>query len=190
IADWNDVPTGSMRPSILEGDRIAVNKLAYGLKFPFTGWQILEWSDPQRGEVIVFWSEDGTRFVKRVIGVSGDRIELREGRLLVNGVAATYSRVDSIDGGRAPAVRESLDGASWNIAALPHRSDESAFGPVTVPDRHVFVMGDNRDNSLDSHSFGFIDRERIAGRVVGIAISLDPDRWYWPRWHRFFANLD
>src|SRR5829696_6560206 len=89
IADWNDVPTGSMRPSILEGDRIFVNKLAYDLKVPFTTWHLAAWGDPKRGEVVVFYSpQDGVRLVKRVIGEPGDVIELRQNRLLVNGKPA------------------------------------------------------------------------------------------------------
>src|SRR5688572_14845969 len=77
IADWNDVPTGSMNPSILEGDRIFVNKLAYDLKVPFTTWHLAAWDNPKRGDVVVFFSpHDGIRLVKRVIGVPGDRVEV------------------------------------------------------------------------------------------------------------------
>ena len=86
LADWNDVPTGSMRPTILEGDRVWVNKLAYDLKVPFTTWHLAQWSDPRPGEIIVFFSpHDGTRLVKRVIAGPGDTVELRGGALTVNG---------------------------------------------------------------------------------------------------------
>src|SRR5262249_35490102 len=86
IADWNDVPTGSMKPSILEGDRIFVNKLAYDLKLPFTRWHLLQWGGPKRGDIVVFPSPaDETRLVKRIIGTPGDCLELRDNRLLVNG---------------------------------------------------------------------------------------------------------
>src|SRR5687768_1884972 len=95
IADWNDVPTGSMNPSILEGDRIFVNKLAYDLKVPFTTWHVAEWDAPERGEVVVFYAPtDGTRMVKRVIGLPGDTITLEENRLYVNGVSASYGPAD------------------------------------------------------------------------------------------------
>src|SRR3954471_5088979 len=84
LADWNDVPTGSMKPTILEGDRIFVNKLAYDLKMPFLDQPLLEWSDPKREDIVVFRSPiDGTLFVKRVVGLPGDRIELRDNRLFV-----------------------------------------------------------------------------------------------------------
>jgi len=75
IADWNDVPTGSMNPTILEGDRIFVNKLAYDLKLPFTTWHVAAWGDPGRGDVVVFYAPDGTRMVKRVVGLPGDTSE-------------------------------------------------------------------------------------------------------------------
>src|SRR5688500_5649188 len=95
IADWNDVPTGSMKPSILEGDRIYVNKLAYDLKVPFTTWHVAEWDSPERGEVVVFFSpQDGIRLVKRVIGVPGDVVEMRNNRLYVNGLPASYQPAD------------------------------------------------------------------------------------------------
>src|SRR5271155_1268802 len=77
IADWNDVPTGSMNPTIVQGDRVFVNKLAYDLKVPFTTWHLAQWSNPKRGDIVVFFSPvDGTRLVKRVIGLPGDQVEL------------------------------------------------------------------------------------------------------------------
>src|ERR1044072_7253680 len=86
LADWNDVPTGSMKPTILEGDRIFVNKLAYDLKVPFTTWHLAKWSNPQRGDIVVFYSpHDGTRLVKRVMGLPGDTIEMRNDRFILNG---------------------------------------------------------------------------------------------------------
>src|SRR6476660_1904993 len=95
IADWNDVPTGSMNPTIIEGDRIFVNKLAYDLKVPFTTWHLARWGDPRRGDVVVFYSPaDEIRLVKRVIGEPGDVIELRDNHLSVNGAAAVYQPLD------------------------------------------------------------------------------------------------
>src|SRR5258706_12828154 len=85
VADWNDVPTGSMKPTILEGDRILVNKLAYDLKIPFTTVHLTAWARPKRGDIIVFFSPiDRVRLVKRVFGLPGDEIELRDNQLLVN----------------------------------------------------------------------------------------------------------
>jgi signal peptidase I len=85
IADWNDVPTGSMNPTILAGDRIFVNKLAYDLRISFTTWRLAHWDNPRRGEIVVFFSPvDGTRLVKRVIGVPGDVIAMNGNRLYIN----------------------------------------------------------------------------------------------------------
>src|SRR6478672_10473114 len=94
LADWNDVPTGSMKPTILEGDRVYVNKLAYDLKIPFTTVHIAEWDNPHRGDIVVFYSpHDGQRLVKRVIGLPGDTIELRDNILSLNGETLNYGPV-------------------------------------------------------------------------------------------------
>src|SRR3954466_12306702 len=200
IADWNDVPTGSMKPSILEGDRIFVNKLAYDLKVPFTTWHVAEWGQPKRGEVVVFYSPaDGVRLVKRVIGLPGDTLELRDNHLFINGVEANYGPADS----RFPAAMvnhpgtsggvfasESVGGMKHPVMGLPQiYNPYRTYGPVTIPADHFFMMGDNRDNSGDSRVFGFVDRSLIVGRASGVAISLDPDHSYFPRWKRFFTSL-
>src|SRR5437762_3098565 len=94
LADWNDVPSGSMKPTILEGDRLYVNKLAYDLKIPFTRIHLAEWSEPNRGDIVVFFSpHDGQRLVKRVIGLPGDAIELRNNVLLLNGQPVEYKPI-------------------------------------------------------------------------------------------------
>src|SRR3977135_2952399 len=94
LADWNDVPTGSMKPTIEEGDRVVVNKLAYDLKIPFTTIELAKWGDPQRGDIVVLFSPvDGLRLVKRVIAVPGDRIEMRENQLYVNCQAAAWKPI-------------------------------------------------------------------------------------------------
>lgn len=92
IADWNIVPTGSMKPTIVEGDRIFVNKLAYDLKVPYTTWHVAAWGDPQRGDIVVFYSPaDGKRLVKRVVGVPGDTVAMRDDRLILNGEGVGYA---------------------------------------------------------------------------------------------------
>src|SRR6266705_2882380 len=94
LADWSDVPTGSMKPTIVEGDRVYVNKLAYDLKVPFTTWHIAEWSSPKRGDIVVFFSpHDGKRLVKRVVGLPGDTLELRKNGLILNGESVEYKPI-------------------------------------------------------------------------------------------------
>jgi signal peptidase I len=200
IADWNDVPTGSMNPSILEGDRIFVNKLAYDLKVPFTTWYVAEWSQPKRGDVVVFFSPaDDTRLVKRVVGLPGDTVELRDNHLFINGEEAHYGPADA----RFPAAMvnhrgtsggvfasESVGGMSHPIMRLPQVYNSLRnYGPTVIPADNYFMMGDNRDNSGDSRVFGFVERSRIVGRASAVAISLDPDHSYFPRWSRFFTAL-
>jgi signal peptidase I len=199
IADWNDVPTGSMNPSILEGDRIFVNKLAYDLKFPFTTWHLAEWGQPNRGDVVVFYSPvDGTRMVKRVVGLPGDTIELRDNQLYVNGQAAQYNVADprfaqamlGHPGGNGGVFSsETFGGRTHPVMQLPQLLGRRDYGPSVVPDGNFFMMGDNRDNSNDSRYWGFVERGRIVGRASAVAISLDPERSYLPRWGRFFTSL-
>ena len=202
IADWNDVPTGSMKPNILEGDRIFVNKLAYDLKVPFTTWHVAEWDNPERGEVVIFYSpQDGMRLVKRVIGVPGDVLEMRDNQLLVNGKPADYEPLDAAAHGEiarqlGPRARdfriaiESLDGRKHPVMKAPGFSSERrTFGPKTVPPGKYFMMGDNRDNSNDSRYYGTVDRGQIVGRASRVVVSVDPQRSYMPRWDRFFSPL-
>src|SRR6476646_11548851 len=114
LADWNDVPTGSMKPTIQEGDRVVVNKLAYDLKVPFTMIEVAKWSDPKRGDIVVLFSpEDGVRLVKRVVALPGDKIEMRENQLLVNGQAAHWTALGTADDpyqGPVAIFQESLIG--------------------------------------------------------------------------------
>jgi signal peptidase I len=199
VADWNDVPTGSMKPTILEGDRVVVNKLAYDLKVPFTTIHIAQWDDPERGDIVVFWSPaDGKRLVKRAIGLPGDKIELRENVLYVNGTAAQYDPLPSeiveqmavADQFGSQFLRESVPGSTTHpVMAKPYAPAMRSFGPVVVPAGQYFVMGDNRDESYDSRWIGFIERRRIVGKAVAIAFSLDRGHFYKPRLARFFRSL-
>ena len=188
IADWNDVPTGSMKPSILEGDRIFVNKLAYDLKVPFTLWRLARWAEPARGDVVVFFEPvHEQRYVKRVIGLPGDVIELKGNRLFVNGRALEYEPRGT-EGGRV-LVGEDMGGHPHPVVLTPGLPSRADFGPVKVPENQFFLMGDNRDQSFDSRYFGFIDRDRIVGRATTIIFSIDSGRWYLPRTERFFEKL-
>ena len=189
IADWNYVPSGSMRPTIEVGDLILVNRLAYDLKLPFTTWHLAQWADPHRGDIVVFYSPaDGRRLVKRVVGLPGDTLAMRDDRLVINGHTLAY--LSTQEGDRAARLAlENLDGWVHPIRLLPERAAMRDFGPVTVPAGHYFMMGDNRDNSADSRYFGFVDRQAILGHAVRVVLSFDTGRDYVPRAGRFFIAL-
>ncbi|HXP63422.1 MAG TPA: signal peptidase I [Dongiaceae bacterium] len=198
LADWNDVPTGSMKPTILEGDRVFVNKLAYDLKVPFTTLRLARWSNPRRGQIVVFYSpRDGQRLVKRVVGLPGDTLELRHNSLILNGEPVDYRPLaqellrDVSPSDRAVQVfaGEQLPGRPHAVAAIPQVSAKRDFGPLVVPEDRYFMMGDNRDNSFDSRYFGAVERKRILGQATAVALSFDHSRHWLPRWRRFFSAL-
>ena len=198
IADWNDVPTGSMKPTILEGDRIFVNKIAYDLKVPFTTIRIARWDDPQRGDIVVLYSPyDGKRLVKRAVGIPGDTIELHNNLLYVNGKRSDYSAADPqatefIPLEELPESRfmtEGTAGRKHAVMLTPWKPSVRDFAAVRVPPGCYFMMGDNRDDSFDSRMFGFVHRSQILGRATVVVASLDPGHHFIPRWHRFFSKL-
>jgi signal peptidase I len=198
IADWNQVPSGSMLPTILIGDRIVVDKLAYDLRVPFTLTRVWRWDEPRRGDVVTFPSpEDERLLVKRVVGVPGDVVALEDNVLVINGKRADYLSLNAdeltppTEPFRYRFFRESILGNERTIMLHESRftSPGSNYGPVTVPDGHFLMLGDNRDNSRDSRVIGFVARERILGRAETIAFSLDYDNYYQPRSGRFFAPL-
>lgn len=139
VADWNDVPTGSMKPTIIEGDRIFINKVAYDLKFPFTRWRLAQWDDPKWGDVVVLRSpEDSKRLVKRVVGLPGDFIEISGTYLFRNGDPAVYSRlpdeafhrVQGRSGLRFLFYNEDVDGREHPIMV----THGSRLQPDRIPD--------------------------------------------------------
>jgi len=200
VADWNQVPSGSMKPSILVGDRIVVDKLAYDLRVPFTLWHVARWSDPRRGDVVTFPSpRDETLYVKRVIGLPGDTVELRKNHLFIDGEAARYTELDTTDAAALDIdnpeqyrfYREEI-GTMSHVIMLRRDLQESSyqsFGPTVVPAGHYLMLGDNRDDSGDYRIIGWVERNRILGRAHAIAFSLDYARHYAPRLDRFFESL-
>ena len=188
IADWNEVPTGSMNPTIVEGDRILVNKAAYDLRLPFTHISLLKRADPQRGDIIVFDSAvSEKRLVKRLIGVPGDVIAMQNNVLWINGKKLGYETVNQ---SRAITDREeNLLGFKHEIRTKAQGSYLSSFSPVKIPDGYYLALGDNRDNSADSRVIGLVPRSEIIGRARSVVMSLDYDHYYLPRTERFFKNL-
>ncbi len=201
LADINYVPSGSMQPTILPGDVVFINKLAYDLRVPFTTARLARWGDPARGDVVVcFAPDDGTRLVKRVVGLPGDTVELRNEILYLNRTRQAYAPLDLGAAGvrdlepaeqaSARFARERLGQHDHAVMALPALPAPRSFGPLVVPADHYFMMGDNRDNSRDSRYFGFMPRREIVGEVKSVAISVDQAHWLRPRFDRFFSKLD
>jgi signal peptidase I len=199
-ADWVQVPSGSMNPTLLEGDRLLVDKHVYGLRIPFTRIHLTAGADPRRGDIMTFDSpRDGTLLVKRLIALPGDTIAMHGEQLIVNGQPIRYQAADprdlrdllaSTQRLQPWALRESGIGPTHDIMLLPYRLSTATFGPVTVPAGMYFVLGDNRDNTADSRFIGFVPRRNIMGRATRVLVSLDPDHYYLPRAARSLTALN
>jgi signal peptidase I len=198
IADWYDVPSGSMYPTLMIGDRVVADRLAYDVKLPFTDVIVKHLADPQRGDIVTFTSpDDGLRLIKRIVGLPGDVVEMRGEELIVNGEKALYSPAsDDVSRQIAPdyqgqqlVLTENLLGSHHGIVVMPERMAMRSFGPVTVPDGQYLMLGDNRDASKDSRYIGFVKRELITGQAKRVAFSLDKEHYYLPRPARFGTPL-
>lgn len=188
FADWNTVPTGSMKPTILEGDRILVNKMAYDIRVPFTQVALLKISDPARGDIIVFDSKvSEKRLVKRVIGVPGDIVAMENNVITINAQPLPYRNIFA-DGVMEDKI-ENLLGVEHTVRVSKHGSTLSSFKPVKVPPGFYLALGDNRDNSADSRVIGFVPRDEVVGRSRRVVMSLNYDNYYLPRSNRFFHTL-
>ncbi len=184
IADWNEVPTGSMKPTIVEGDRIWVNKMAYDIRVPFTLVSLHKISDPKHSDIIIFDSKiSDKRLVKRVVAVPGDLIEMRNNILTINGKTLDYDITPS------GYVIEGLFDEQHRVRIDAPNGYASNFPQVRVPEDHYFVLGDNRNNSADSRFIGFVPRHEIVGRSRSVVLSFNYDNFYIPRSDRFFHTL-
>ncbi|NMP31278.1 signal peptidase I [Thalassotalea sp. M1531] len=189
VADWNDVPTGSMNPTIVEGDRIFINKMAYDVRLPFTHISLMQTGEPSLGDVVIFDSKaSDKRLVKRVIGVPGDVIAMKDNTLLINGQPAEYDIIDHAE--QSIDYLETTQGVSYRVRKSNANQPYDSFSEVEVPQGHYLVLGDNRDNSADSRFIGFVPRNEIVGQSQSVAFSLDYDNYFLPRVSRFFSSLD
>ncbi|WP_153913107.1 signal peptidase I [Shewanella sp. TC10] len=219
VADWYTVPTGSMKPSILIGDRILANKMAYDVRIPFTHVSLYKTGDPARGDIIIFDSEAaGNRLVKRVVGVPGDTVALNNNQLVINHQSISYQEDVALTGKVSQKLEldgepvsqlsssqssssqlssslnsqdkiEDLLGVEHSIRVNTLGSKRSSFNEVTVPSGYYLVLGDNRDNSADSRVIGFVPRNEIIGRTKSVVMSFNYDNYYLPRQDRFFHSL-
>lgn len=196
LAEPFRIPSGSMLPSLHIGDFILVNKFSYGIRLPVANVKLLDFGAPQRGAVIVFRfpADPSINYIKRVVGVPGDRVVYKDKQLTINDVpmkqeeAQPYAMVHT-ESGSGMIVRriEDLDGARHDIL-LSNRPDHGTDEFVVPPGRY-FVMGDNRDQSNDSRFWGFVPDDHLVGRAFFIWFSWDgmaPDKWFWQRivWRR------
>ena len=189
VADWNTVPTGSMKPTILEGDRIWVNKVAYNFNIPFTHISLSHIDDPKRGDIIIFDSAVANkRLVKRVIGLPGDTIRMLNNVLFINEKPLHYEIITK-DQDKF-IVQEMFASSTHQIRLnLESFNRSSSFNKITIPKNQYLVLGDNRNNSADSRYIGLIPRKEIIGRAKHVVMSLNYDNYYLPRANRFLHKL-
>jgi signal peptidase I len=163
------IPSGSMEPSLLIGDQILVNKFIYGVKLPYFNKTVIPIKEPSRNDVVVFvYPVDKSKdFIKRVIGLPGDQVQIKGKEIYING-----ARIENEFGFYSNQNR-----TSNNLAGEEH------FGPVTVPPDSLFVMGDNRDHSYDSRYWGFVPRDLLKGEAFLVY-------WSWPNWKRTLHLID
>jgi signal peptidase I len=209
------IPTGSMIPTLLVGDHLFVNKFIFGIRIPFTQHYVTHFEEPARGDVVVFTFpadeakeylatqspakrtcidqqslESEKDMIKRIVGTEGDTIEVKKNQLIVNGepVKRTFLRKEVTGNYMHPyeiLERETLpNGDSYTVR---FRGGGHEFGPVKVKPDHVFVMGDNRDNSSDGRCWGQVPKENIKGRAIVIWWSVGPDGI---RWERFGKAIE
>ncbi len=175
------IPSGSMLPTLQIGDHILVSKFAYGIKNPFTDNNLISFSPPEQEDIIVFKYPVDPKidYIKRVVGIAGDRIEIKDKKVYINGELYKTEQAKYLT----------------NIILKSNRDN---YGPVTVPANSLFVMGDNRDNSLDSRFWGFVNYKMVKGKAFIIYWSWDLDkypnfsfkRFATIRWSRFGDIID
>ena len=188
VAEPFRIPSGSMMPNLLVGDFILVNKYNYGLRLPVLNRKIVPIGEPRRGDVMVFrypgmGPDDptaGTDYIKRVIGLPGDVVTVKDNRVTLNNVAVDYQSAGYFEGHGAGldmtganVFTENLPGRSHTLLELPGTGFDRHDGTWTVPPGHYFVMGDSRDNSEDSRFWGFVPERNLVGRAMVIWLNCE-----------------
>ncbi len=181
------IPSGSMMPTLLEGDFIFVKKFSYGLRLPVFETKIIETGSPKRGDVIVFRlpSDTSVHYIKRVIGLPGDEVVFERQRLTINGEAVSLSASSAVHSG-VPIYIEDLDGRIHEVLIENPRLSRRD-GTYRVPEGQYFVMGDNRDRSRDSRFISAIPEEYLVGEAVRIWMHFVP--WNMPEWGRVGTKI-
>jgi len=158
LADHYYVPSGSMEYSLMPGDRVVVDKTAYGIRLPYTKFDLIARNDPVPGDVVIFDSPlDGKRLIKRVVAIAGDQVSLADGRLTVNGKVMEIQRQSNVEEFTSHEAFLNLqEGGGPDIKG------------VVVPPDKLLVLGDHRGDSIDGRFFGFIDKGEVYGKAVGV----------------------
>lgn len=195
------IPSGSMENTLLVGDFLLVNKFVYGAEIPFTGKRLPALRQPRFGDVVIFqWPHDPSRsMVKRLVGEPGDTLAMRDGRLLRNGVRVEEPYVRHEDSAMDSGAEEFRWQREYLVrtaqATVGYSPSRNNWGPIVVPPRSYFVLGDNRDNSLDSRYWGFVPDTLIRGTPLIVYYSFQPDSstggsWLSRvRWHRIGSRV-
>ncbi len=201
------IPSGSMMPTLLVGDFILVNKFSYGIRLPVLDKKVIEIGDPQRGDVVVFRypKQPWIDYIKRVVAVSGDSVAYQNKVLYINGEPVTQTPVGRYTGVGSGVQMTGAIRSQENLTEVEHdilvhpRAPNFAMGcnvlrngPITVPEGHYFVMGDNRDNSNDSRCWGLVPDENLVGKAFGIWMNWDSNLDSFPpiAWERLGNGIE
>lgn len=194
------ITSGSMEETLLVGDMLMVNRAAMGSRFPVLGFRIPGYSEPARGDILVFDPphEETLMLIKRLIGLPGDTLEMRDRILYVNRVQQDepYVRHEPLEDERHPWMAWQRDYLVPGADAATYAPTRDNWGPIVIPDGHYFMLGDNRERSLDSRYWGLLERWRLEGRAVFTYFSYNRDS-YRPfpairevRWSRIGRGID
>jgi signal peptidase I len=188
------IPTSTMAPALLSGDYVFVFKLPFGAKLPFFG-KAGEVQNLKRGDVVLFsYARDpDTKFIKRVLGLPGDRIEYKDRELIINGETLSYELLDPTGFSFVKSAQdldffsEAIKNGSIHTVIYNKEHKPEELGPIVVPDGEVFLLGDHRDNSDDSRYWGMVPTKNLDGKVVSVWFSVDPESSK-VRWDRIFSS--
>ncbi|BCE00512.1 signal peptidase I [Marinicellulosiphila megalodicopiae] len=201
VMDWNPVPSTSMMPTIIEGDRVLIDKLAYDLRFPFFKWSLVHFKDPLRADIVVINSSQAKkRLIKRIIAIPGDEIWIKDNRVVINQsvlsaqlIRTDYDKLAGFEELLETNITQNGKNRSYVVRLYVNQEDISPLKnmkPLRVPEGFYFVMGDNRHLSDDSRlNLKLVPRNEIIGKAKSVVFSADYENYHLPRSDRWFVPL-